>query len=279
MKIVALMLIAAGVVGRPAVFAQAPAPKEGRPLQAEGSSIDGIAVRAGTNEPVPHARVLLLKVDGGLGDSRLAETGDRGQFAFRGVTAGTYRISAQHEAFIRADGGGVTVEQGQSVRGLTLRMTPTGVITGKVVDEDGDPAADVHVRATLKDATFETTTNDLGEYRLFGLPPGAYLVSAAPYLTPWIERETTLSDGIQTGRIVVPTPPSPYSPGEGRGMTPLAPVLRAGNFIPFMALRRESYATVYFPGTTERTAATTVDVPAGAVIGAINFTTAAAASR
>lgn len=246
-------------------------------LQAPSSSIDGTILRAGTNEPIPHARVLLLKVEGGLSDSRVAATNDRGEFAFRGVTAGTYRISAQHDAFIRADVSGVTVSQGQAVRGLTLRMTPTGVITGRVVDEYGDPAADVYVRATLKDSTFETTTNDLGEYRLFGLPPGAYTVSAAPYLAPLIE-EMALGNLPRTAMVVVPTRPGPYSRGEGRGMTPLAQVLKAGNFIPFMALRRESHATVYYPGTTDRAAAGTIDVPAGAVLVGINFTTAVATS-
>jgi hypothetical protein len=180
----------------------------------------------------------------------------------------------EHDAFVRATGRVVTIASGQSIRDLVITMTPTGVITGRVVDEYGDPVADVYVRASLKDSVFETTTNDLGEYRLFGLPPGAYTVSAAPYLTPWIETETTLSNGIQTGRVVVPTRPSPFSPGEGRGMTPLAPVLRAGDFIPFMALRAESHATVYYPGTTDATAAAPIDVPAGAVVGAINFTTA-----
>ncbi len=75
--------------------------------------------------------------------------------------------------------------------------------------------------------------------------------------------------------IVVPTRPGPYSPGEGQGMTSLAQMLKSGNFIPFMALRGETYATVYYPGTTDATAAAPVDVPPGAVIGGINFVTQA----
>ena len=74
--------------------------------------------------------------------------------------------------------------------------------------------------------------------------------------------------------IVVPTRPSPYSPGEGRGMSSLAQALNAGNYIPFMALRRESHATVFYPGTTDAAAAAPIDVPAGVVVGGINFTTA-----
>jgi hypothetical protein len=243
-------------------------------LQSPTASVEGVAIKTGTTEAVAHALVMLTSVEGRLVDTRLVETDERGRFAFRGVADGTYRLVGQHDAFVRATGRVVTIASGQSIRDLVITMTPTGVITGRVVDEYGDPVADVYVRASLKDSVFETTTNDLGEYRLFGLPPGAYTVSAAPYLTPWIETETTLSNGIQTGRVVVPTRPSPFSPGEGRGMTPLAPVLRAGDFNPFMALRAESHATVYYPGTTDATAAAPIDVPAGAVVGAINFTTA-----
>lgn len=248
-------------------------------LQAQGSSVQGVAISLGRTDPIPGARVLLTQVDGRLGDTRVATTDERGRFDFGAVPAGTYRLLAQHEAFVRPDGRTIAVAAGQSIRDLIVTMTPTGVITGRVVDEYGDPAADVYVRATLKDSTFETTTNDLGEYRLYGLPPGAYVVSAAPYLAPRIEKEMRLGNAPPTAMIITPTRPSPYSPGEGQGMTLLASTLKAGNFIPFMALRGESHDTVYFPGTTDRTAAGLVEVPAGAVIGAINFTTAVAASR
>ena len=244
-------------------------------LQSPPGSLEGLAVKAGTTEPVARARVMLTSVEGHLAGTRVVDTDERGRFIFRGVAAGTYRVLVQHDAFVRATGRTVTIASGQSTRDLVIAMTPTGVITGRVVDEYGDPVPDVYVRATRQESVFETTTNDLGEYRLFSVPPGAYIVSAAPYLTPSIEIETTLGDGIQTGRIVVPTRPSPYSPGEGRGLTPLAPVLRAGNFIPFMALRGESQAAVYYPDTTDATAAAPIEVPPGAVIGGINFVTQA----
>jgi hypothetical protein len=248
-------------------------------LQAQNSSVEGVAIRLGTTDPVPGARVMLAQVDGRLGDTRVATTDERGRFVFGAVSAGTYRLLAQHEAFVRPGGQTIAIASGQSIRDLVVTMTPTGVITGRVVDEYGDPAADVYVRAALKDSTFETTTNDLGEYRLYGLPPGAYVVSAAPYLAPRIEKEMRLGNAPPTAMIVTPTRPSPYSPGEGQGLIFLASTLKAGNFIPFMALRGESHSTVYFPGTTDRAAAGTVDVPAGAVIGAINFTTVVAAPR
>ena len=247
-------------------------------LQAQGPSLRGVVVRQGSTEPIARARVLVTKVDGGIADSRVAETDERGRFAFRGLAAGTYRLVAQHDAFVRPEARLATVGEGQSPGDVMLPMVPTAAITGRVVDEYGDPAANVYVRASLKEATFETRTNDRGEYRLFGLPPGSYTVSAAPYLAARIE-DTTLGNQSPTPMIIVPTPPSPNAPGEGQAMIFLSRVLQNGDFIPFMALRRESHATVYYPGTTDRTAAGTIDVPAGAVIGAINFTTAVAASR
>ncbi len=242
-------------------------------MQAQGSSLQGVAVRQGTTEPIPRARLLLTKIDGSISDSRTVSTDAAGRFAFRGLAAGSYRLVAQHDAFVRADARIVTIAEGQA-GDVLVPMVPTGAITGHVVDEYGEPVADVYVRAALKDATFETTTNDLGEYRLFGLPPGAYIVSAAPYLAPRIEMEMKLGNTPPTAMIVVPTPPDPNAPGAGQGLIFLAGVLKSGDFIPFMALRGESHATVYHPGTTDRAAAGPIEVSAGAVIGAINFTTA-----
>src|SRR5262249_46593535 len=62
------------------------------------------------------------------------------------------------------------------------------VIAGRIVDEFGDPAADVQVMAMryqfmqgtrrLMPAGRGATTNDIGEFRLFGFPPRQYYVSA-----------------------------------------------------------------------------------------------------
>ena len=55
-------------------------------------------------------------------------------------------------------------------------------------------------------------------------------------------------------------------------------LLKNGDFIPFMALRGESHAAVYYPGTTDATAAAPIEVPPGAVVGGINFVTQATKS-
>jgi len=251
-------------------------------LQSPPASMEGVAIKAGTTEPVAHARVMLTSVEGRLADTRVVDTDERGRFAFRGVAAGGYRLLAQHDAFVRDTGRSVTIASGQSIRDLVIAMTPTGVITGRVVDEYGDPVPDVYVRAApvgadVKVGPYETTTNDLGDYRLFGLPPGAYMLSAAPYSAARIE-EVRLGNTPPTVMLVTPTRPSPYSPGEGRGMTSIAQLLKTGNFIAFMALRGESHATVYYPGTTDAAAAAAIEVPPGAAIGGVNFVTQATKS-
>jgi hypothetical protein len=62
------------------------------------------------------------------------------------------------------------------------------VITGRVLDEFGEPVADVQVMPIRNQFTAEgrrpmpsgriSTSNDIGEFRLFGLAPGQYYVSA-----------------------------------------------------------------------------------------------------
>jgi hypothetical protein len=73
------------------------------------------------------------------------------------------------------------------VKDLLFRLIPSGVIAGRVLDEDGEPLASVTVSALREvynegKRTLATSsalsTNDLGEYRLFGLPPGRYFVTA-----------------------------------------------------------------------------------------------------
>jgi hypothetical protein len=140
-------------------------------------------------------------------------------------------------------------------------MTPTGVITGRVVDEHNDPVAKVYVRAATKDLTREAQTNDLGDYRIYGLPPGSYVISASAYMPPRIEG----------GRYVIPTPPSPYSFGEGQAMMQLSGLLQTGAFINPMAFNGETHPRVYYPDTTDPAGATVLQLQLGVVLSGIDL--------
>ena len=70
---------------------------------------------------------------------------------------------------------------------LEIRVAAAGAISGRVADSSGEPIGAAQIRAFMtsyKDGrrilkvAMATYTNDLGEYRRFGLPPGNYYVSA-----------------------------------------------------------------------------------------------------
>ena len=69
--------------------------------------------------------------------------------------------------------------------GLAFGLEPCGVITGTVQDEDRDPVQGVIVQAinVHRNSGFQggaqEPTNDLGEYRLYNLTPGRYLVQVS----------------------------------------------------------------------------------------------------
>ena len=87
-------------------------------------------------------------------------------------------------------GGGITIflKTGQNLENADIRLGAVGVISGKVIDEDGDPVAGVKVSALRPIygpggimTTFSrksTTTDDRGEFRVGELEPGIYLVKA-----------------------------------------------------------------------------------------------------
>ncbi|MBV9766285.1 MAG: carboxypeptidase regulatory-like domain-containing protein, partial [Acidobacteriaceae bacterium] len=109
------------------------------------------------------------------------------------VAPGTYFVSAERDGFVApAPNGpppGISVSAGQQVTNISVLLNPQGVIRGKVIDENGEPAGDARVEAfttfsvrgknqlTRKSAT---AANKSGEYTLKGLPPGSYYLAAQP---------------------------------------------------------------------------------------------------
>jgi hypothetical protein len=112
-------------------------------------------------------------------------TSDNGQFRVTGVEPGQYLISTERDGFIRSEYGqrtptsngvAVPVSAGQSVT-LDLKMVQAGVISGRVITPEGEPAAQASVVAYAYRYTNgqrslaevkSAQTNDLGEYRRVG---------------------------------------------------------------------------------------------------------------
>jgi protocatechuate 3,4-dioxygenase beta subunit len=132
-----------------------------------------------------------------LRESRTTTTNAEGLYEFKDLPAGRYNVNASKGSFValsygqtRAFEAGKPLElaAAQTIEKVDFSLPKGGVITGRVLDEFGEPIADVQV-APLRNqftpagrrpmmAGRMATTNDIGEFRLFGLLPGQYYVSA-----------------------------------------------------------------------------------------------------
>jgi hypothetical protein len=170
----------------PGMRAQAPSP----------ASIRGPLVRWGTAEPVASATIELRGADRGTSPLAITASHGNGDFVFSNVPPGTYRVTAFANGYaateygqLRPSGGGtpLTLTGGQYAN-IRMGMVPSGTISGRITDQDGRPMVYASVRAlrvaydlegqATTTMALETITNDLGEYRAFGLQPGWYVVSS-----------------------------------------------------------------------------------------------------
>lgn len=120
-----------------------------------------------------------------------------GRYSLTGLPAGRYRLSAVKAGYLSLDygqtqafgsGTPLQLEAGETLRGVDLQLPRGGVMTGRVLDEAGQPAVGVSVAAQRYQFTSgrwglvrvgsQDSTDDRGIYRLFGLPPGEYYIEA-----------------------------------------------------------------------------------------------------
>jgi protocatechuate 3,4-dioxygenase beta subunit len=166
------------------------------------ATITGTVVSANTGEPLKKAYVTLSQ-KGSRGDDSgdhplTATTDATGHFSIDKIPAGSYDLVVARANYLRSHygqdqldkpGAMLSLAPGQKVADLLFRLSRTAVITGKVVDEDGEPVRGASVTTLLHtkvrgkpsiQRSDNEDTNDLGEYRIAGLDPGRYSVFAAP---------------------------------------------------------------------------------------------------
>jgi hypothetical protein len=151
--------------------------------------IQGIVINSISQEPLNKVRLSLLRVGK---DTYATETRSGGSFTLEHVKPGRYFITAERAGFrTELNDQGVarqiTVEGGHD-ENLVIKMDPLCVIRGRVIDADGDPVRGATITAMRYDYNsgkrqlnggVEVTTDDRGDYRLYGLGPGRYYVRAS----------------------------------------------------------------------------------------------------
>jgi len=164
-----------------------------------GPSATLVPGSAGGSAPSPQVSVSLS-----MGRPRQATTDSQGNFEFTGLPAGSYRIFANSNQYSpqylgmayggkRPNGYGlsdqgqpVQLGEGQSFDKVIISLPRGGVITGRVTDENGEPLTRVQVYSVFFPPGSSrgvrmgqgSQTDDLGQFRLYGLQPGDHAVVA-----------------------------------------------------------------------------------------------------
>jgi Carboxypeptidase regulatory-like domain len=177
----------------PCVFAQQPA----QPAPPKGA-ISGLVATADTGQPLRKTQVKLVARPSGTTVTTASD--GEGRFTFGSVTAGEYTLSASKPSYLdmvfgarrhgaNAAGTPIRIAAGQKIENPELRLPRGSTITGTITDEYGDPAFNTAVRVMryvysngerYATPSGSDQTDDRGFYRVSGLPPGEYIVSAVP---------------------------------------------------------------------------------------------------
>jgi sarcosine oxidase gamma subunit len=156
------------------------------------AAIAGRVTARDTGRPIKRAHVMAS----GAGRPFNTTTDDEGRFRIEGLPAASYTITARRTGYVDGvfgqrrpgnPGTPVAVSDGQQVTSIDVALLRGGVITGHVADEDGAPLAQalvtVHRQQYVRGERQLTPagmdqSDDRGQFRVFGLPPGDYFVSA-----------------------------------------------------------------------------------------------------
>src|SRR5919198_3991748 len=163
-------------------------PDTSSPGRTSANSITG-QVLTETGQPVTNATVWLSRLNS-PGPARPAPVAADGTFVFAGLEPGVYTVNATAPSYVPVtlDPQSAPAEYHHVGDSVKVTLVKGGVINGTVTDASGEPVVAVRVRALMvRDASgqpgvggvpVERLTDDRGVYRLYGLAPGTYVVSA-----------------------------------------------------------------------------------------------------
>jgi len=167
-------------------------------------SLAGSVLNSATGEVIPRAQVTItyfpifdpstpaaVQRAAPRVTSTSAMSDSAGAFRFSGLVPGKYILVAYKPGFSQGDPiqtFSKPVELKESTEGLQVTLEPLGVITGKVLDEEGQPVPGVNIIAISRQivdgerrikTNRTVVTDDQGAYRLWNMAPGKYYIKAA----------------------------------------------------------------------------------------------------
>ncbi|HTT24945.1 MAG TPA: carboxypeptidase-like regulatory domain-containing protein [Candidatus Sulfotelmatobacter sp.] len=208
-----------------------PAPKdEATESRAEAHFfLSGNVINSVTGEPVRRA---VVQISGRNGSAALTDAG--GHFVLEGLSEGVVFLTVMKPGFFADEGASSTPARvGEDAPNVVLKLTPWGVISGRVTTKDEQPLEGFHVQVfgrrnlegrmvwSLDPSNQGGVTNEEGEFRVAGLKAGTYYVS------------------VEQSAVTVLTQ---------KGIA---------------NAREQTFARVFYPGVAEMSAATPIEVAAG----------------
>jgi hypothetical protein len=147
-----------------------------------------------SGRPIRRAEVIAAPI-GARRDVHSTLSDSEGAFELTAVPGGRYRVAARRVGYLGGTFNGtlraaedIDLAEGTTKNGIRLALVPWSTISGRVLDEFGDPMSGALVqllrlgyeggRRQLVPVGASRRTDDTGSYRLFGLAPGSYIVRA-----------------------------------------------------------------------------------------------------
>jgi hypothetical protein len=223
-RILTLLLVAAMPLTVRSSSAQVPAPPPSQPAQPRDAApaaggtaaIVGRVTNLETGRPLQRAVIRITSP--ALSSDRRVSTNSDGRYEVRDLPAGTYSLKAERGGYLTLAygqrrpgevGKPLQVEEGRSVTAIDFALPRLGVISGRVVDETGEPIAKVliwamqfgrhqGVRRLIPFLVPEeccwrgghAATDESGQYSLV-LPPGEFVIMGLSRETWPLESDAT----------------------------------------------------------------------------------------
>jgi protocatechuate 3,4-dioxygenase beta subunit len=203
------------------------------PLSAQQSSVEGAVVNRISGQPIEGVHIrFILRINSPASVCYGATSDSSGRFSVNPIQPGYYTVEWERTGFVpgaakepvpvlRTE---IELRPGERRTNWKLEMWPLITISGRVVNQYGDPVPNVQIQPQPEGQTSNDNikyfgyygikwTDEKGQFRLF-IPPGRYYVAAVPFPSLAVAIAEIRTDGTSNlvlGRTYYPASPDAQS--------------------------------------------------------------------